>query len=213
MHSGIQTTDHIIHVWWEWPLTATLPSYKLGLELESLKLRFHLCMMRMWTTNANATKNRNHRISIGVLPFMQMWTAMAKWIAACSDWSECECFIRWEINSHTEPPQNSIHYAEVKLHWSILICHLPFAFTFGLHPNGIAVLRQTQDTLYYKQFLQIFRPSILQVCDHEPERRSLVGVPPYILPVLMVTWLVGGVFSTMSPRFVLFVVALHHNNI
>ena len=45
-----------------------------------LKLRFHLCVMRM----SNATKNRKHRISIAVLPFrIRMWmrsTMTTKWI-------------------------------------------------------------------------------------------------------------------------------------
>ena len=70
-------------------------------------------------------KYRKHRISIGVLPFMWMWmrtVTMTKWIAACNDWSKCECFIRREINSHTEPPQSSARCVEVQLYWSLFIC-------------------------------------------------------------------------------------------
>ena len=104
---------------------------------EELKVRFQLCVMRM----ANATKNRLHRISIGVLPFVRMQTVtMTKWITACSDWSECECFIGRENNSHTEPPESSAYCAEVKLHWSLLICICSFTFTFALCTSGILPL-------------------------------------------------------------------------
>ena len=37
-----------------------------------LKLRFHLFVMRMRMMNGNATKNRKHRISTGVLPFVHI---------------------------------------------------------------------------------------------------------------------------------------------
>ena len=46
---------------------------------------------------------------------MRMWSmTMTKWIAVCSNQSECECFIGWEINSHTEIPQSSAHSADKK---------------------------------------------------------------------------------------------------
>ena len=52
-----------------------------------LKLRFHLCVMRM----TKATKSRAHRTSIAVIQFVriQIRTANAtKWIAECSNQSE-----------------------------------------------------------------------------------------------------------------------------
>ena len=75
-----------------------------------LKLRFHLCAMRMRMKNANATQNGTHRISTGVIPFIRMWKRTAnatKWIAACGDQSECECFIGRKIRSYTGLPQSS----------------------------------------------------------------------------------------------------------
>ena len=88
----------------------------------AIKLRFHLCVTWMWTTNA---KNQSHRISIGVLPFVQMQTRtvmLTKWIAAYRDRSECEWFTGQENNSHTEPPKSCVCHAEIKLHWCLLIC-------------------------------------------------------------------------------------------
>ena len=54
-----------------------------------------------------------------------MQTANAtKWIAACSNWCECECFIRLEITSYTGPWQSSTRDAEdKKLHWSLNNIH------------------------------------------------------------------------------------------
>ena len=44
-----------------------------------LKLGFHLCVTRMRMTNANATKNRRHRINMGGLHM-----------------SKCECELQWQ---------------------------------------------------------------------------------------------------------------------
>ena len=76
--------------------------------------------------NANANgergkKNQAHRISTGVISFVRMWMRTAnvsKWIAACSNQSECECFVGREIPSYTGPPQSSTCLAQGKLHWS-----------------------------------------------------------------------------------------------
>ena len=89
-----------------------------------LKLRFHLCAMRM--TNAKVTKDRKHRISKGVLPFvrMGMGSMMAtKWIPS---W-----VIGLNVNGlsdrkalHTQgrcSVAHALHWG--KLHWSLNIIH------------------------------------------------------------------------------------------
>ena len=68
----------------------------------TLKLRFHICVMRMRMTNANMTKNRKHRISIGVLPFVRKWmrsTTATKWIL----------FVAISLNANGLSDRKSLH--------------------------------------------------------------------------------------------------------
>ena len=72
-------------------------------------------------TIANVPTNQKRRNCIWVLPLSGCECELStttKWIAACSDQSECECLIRWEIHSDTDLPQSSACHPEEKLHWS-----------------------------------------------------------------------------------------------
>ena len=89
-------------------------------------------------------KNWKHRISIGMLPFvqMQMWsTTMTKWITTCSDQSECECFVGLEIPSYTGPPQSCTCLTQGQT-TLVSYYHSSFAFIviFTLRTNGILAL-------------------------------------------------------------------------
>ena len=105
-------------IWYEMSRRKPEPTFLLTQGI--LKLRFHLYVMWMRTTNVNATKIE---ISTGVLPNVRMrmrTTNATEWIATCSDRSE---FIGQENTSYTEPPHSSTRRVEIKLHWSLLICN------------------------------------------------------------------------------------------
>ena len=104
-----------------------------------LKLRFHLYVMTNTNDECECDKIiRKHRISIGVLPFVWMQgTTTTKWIPSCSDWSECEWFVRREIPSYTGLPR--LTQGETTLvpyyHWSFA-----FVIIFTSRINGIVAL-------------------------------------------------------------------------
>ena len=115
-----------------------------------LKLRFHLCEMRL--TNANVTpKNRKHRISIG-------------WFHLC----ECKCkrkckVRRWQnellhvaigpnanvlsdwksLHTHSRPPQSSTRLVqgERKLHWSPNIVRHPHLSSYSHYKWNLSLIR------------------------------------------------------------------------
>ena len=125
--SKLYLTDHTTYPF-------CLP-YWFGRLCLNIKLRFHLCVMRMM--NANATKNRKYQISIGVLLFVRMrsMTTM-KWIPS---WA-----IRANANGlldrkslHTQGSRRVAHTSHRgKLHWSlnvIRICrHIRITYKWNL---------------------------------------------------------------------------------
>ena len=92
----------------------------------SLKLRFHLRIMRMRMMNANATKKqKKHRISVGVLPFVQMWSStMTKWIPSWAFGLNVNVLSDWK-SLHTQSHHRVAHTSHRgNLHWSLNIIHI-----------------------------------------------------------------------------------------